>query len=108
MATWTTEPFPRFLAAARKRHKLTLMKSKKPETKPDTSAGESPATAQAALAQVGFLDADALLERLPISRGTLRNWMKKGSIPYIRTGGRRILFDWASVREALPRRQRTA
>jgi hypothetical protein len=54
----------------------------------------------------GFLDATALLKRVPISRGTLRNWMSNGSIPFIRAKGRRLLFDWPSVREALLRMQR--
>jgi predicted site-specific integrase-resolvase len=47
-----------------------------------------------------------LLKRVPISRGTLRNWMSNGSIPFIRAKGRRLLFDWPSVREALLRMQR--
>ena len=70
--------------------------------KPDASTGEPKLLAE----QSGFLDAAALLERLPISRGTLRNWMANGSIPYIKSGGRRILFDWPSVRDAMLRRQR--
>lgn len=53
-----------------------------------------------------FLDVEQLLKRLPISRGTLRNWMANGSIPYIKAQGRRIIFDWPSVRESLLRRQR--
>jgi excisionase family DNA binding protein len=54
----------------------------------------------------GFLSAEQLLQRLPISRGTLRNWIKAGKLPVIRLTGRRLLFDWESVRTALLRRQR--
>lgn len=54
----------------------------------------------------GFLSANQLLQLVPISPGTLRNWMAKGAIPYIATPGRRVLFDWPSVRESLLRRQR--
>ena len=53
-----------------------------------------------------FLSATALLDRLPVSRRTLHNWMKDGTIPYIKTSGRRVLFDWPSVRAALLRKQR--
>ncbi len=71
---------------------------------PETSAGQrTPATEPE---EQGFLSADQLLTRLPISRGTLRNWCADGSIPYIATPGRRILFDWPSVRAAMLRRQR--
>jgi predicted site-specific integrase-resolvase len=54
----------------------------------------------------GFLSESQIIPRLGISRRTLANWRNKGVIPYIRPpGGRRILFDWDSVRAALLRRQ---
>lgn len=54
----------------------------------------------------GFLSADELLRKLPVSRGTLHNYVKQGVIPCVRLGGRRILFHWPSVQESLLRRQR--
>jgi predicted site-specific integrase-resolvase len=54
----------------------------------------------------GFLSADELLKKLPVSRGTLHNYVKQGVIPCVRLGGRRILFHWPSVQESLLRRQR--
>jgi len=53
----------------------------------------------------GFLSRAELLRRLPISDATLANWMRDGSIPFIKTG-RRVLFDWASVRGSLLKKQR--
>jgi predicted site-specific integrase-resolvase len=58
-------------------------------------------------AQSGFLSESQILPRLGVSRRTLANWRCKGVIPYIRpTGGRRILFDWDSVKAALMRQQK--
>ncbi len=53
----------------------------------------------------GFIDTEELLKRVPVSPGTLRNWRNSGKIPYIRISGRRIIYDWNSVRETLIRRQ---
>ena len=53
-----------------------------------------------------FIDADELLRRIPICRGTLRNRMREGKIPFIRIGGRKLCFHWNSVQEALLRQQR--
>jgi hypothetical protein len=53
-----------------------------------------------------FFDEKAILERVPVSRRTWWLWKSKGLIPYIRIG-RRVLYDWPSVREALLRMQRT-
>jgi predicted site-specific integrase-resolvase len=55
--------------------------------------------------ETGFLDEKQLLARLPISRRTLDNWKAKGLLPFIKTG-RRCLYDWPSVHDALLRRQR--
>lgn len=52
-----------------------------------------------------FLSEADLLQRLPISRRTLFEWRTAGKIPFVRIG-RRLLFDWGSVREALLRLQR--
>ena len=51
------------------------------------------------------MDEKRLLARLPISRRTLGNWKAKGILPYVKIG-RRCLYDWASVKNALMRRQR--
>jgi predicted site-specific integrase-resolvase len=53
----------------------------------------------------GFLSANELLDRLPISRGTLGNYIKAGKIPVIKMN-HRLLFSWPNVREALLRQQR--
>src|SRR6266540_4013612 len=53
----------------------------------------------------GFIDEQQLLTKLPFSRRTLGNWKAKGILPYIKIG-RRCLYDWASVQDALLRRQR--
>ena len=53
-----------------------------------------------------FLDEKQILERLPISRRTLANYRTAGKIPFVRLGGRRILFHWPSVEAALLRHQR--
>ncbi len=54
----------------------------------------------------GFIDTDELLRRLPVSRGTIRNWCRSGKIPFIKTPGRRVLFSWENVANALRRMER--
>jgi hypothetical protein len=55
----------------------------------------------------GLLDTEAILQLVPVSPGTLANWRKAGKLPFIRLhGGRRILYDWESVKAALLRMQR--
>jgi len=49
-----------------------------------------------------FLNEKELLRRLPISRRTLFNWRMSGKIPAI-VIGRRVLFCWNNVAEALRR-----
>lgn len=56
--------------------------------------------------EANFIDEKQLLARLPVSRGTLFSWRTSGKIPYVRLGGRRILFHWPSVEAALLRYQR--
>ena len=46
-----------------------------------------------------------ILARVPVSRMTWYNWKVKGLVPYIRIG-RRCLYHWPSVLEALLRLQR--
>jgi len=53
----------------------------------------------------GFISKEVLLQRLPISSGTLNNWMKNQKIPFVKIH-RRVLFDWPSVRQSLLHRQR--
>ena len=53
-----------------------------------------------------FLDEKQILARLPVSRRTLFNWRTTGKIPYVRLGGRRVLFHWPSVEAALLRMQK--
>ncbi len=53
----------------------------------------------------GFIDEKRLLAKLPISRRTLGKWKAKGIIPHIKIG-RRCLYDWPSVQNALFRHQR--
>ena len=55
--------------------------------------------------EAGFIDEKRLLAKLPISRRTLGTWKAKGILPYIKIG-RRCVYDWASVRRALLRRQK--
>ena len=54
----------------------------------------------------GFIDTDELLRRIPVSRGTIRNWCRSEKIPFIKTPGRRILFCWENVANALRRMER--
>ena len=54
----------------------------------------------------GFINEQQLLEKLQISRRTLFSWRRTGKIPYVRLGGRRILFHWPNIEAALLRHQR--
>jgi predicted site-specific integrase-resolvase len=54
----------------------------------------------------GFINEIQLLTRLPISRRTLFTWRFSGKIPYVNVGGRRVLYHWPSVEQALLRHQR--
>jgi hypothetical protein len=54
-----------------------------------------------------FLDEKQILARLPICRRTLFNWRASGKIPHLKIG-RRNLFHWPSVEQALLRQQRGA
>jgi predicted site-specific integrase-resolvase len=57
-------------------------------------------------APTGFQSTSQILPLLGVSRRTFGTWRKRGLIPYVRLpGSRKLLFDWASVRAALLRRQ---
>jgi hypothetical protein len=58
-------------------------------------------------ANEGFLDEKRILARVPVSKRTWAEWKAKGLIPYVKLG-RRCLYDWPTVREALLRHQRLA
>jgi hypothetical protein len=63
------------------------------------------ATQQAPSGETGFIDEKELLKRLPVSRRTLFSWRTTGKIPFVRLGGRRVLFHWPSIEAALLRMQ---
>jgi predicted DNA-binding transcriptional regulator AlpA len=51
-----------------------------------------------------FINERELLTRLPVSRRTVFNWRASGKIPHVKIG-RRNLFHWPSVENALLRQQ---
>ncbi|HTX21574.1 MAG TPA: hypothetical protein VMD27_06935 [Candidatus Aquilonibacter sp.] len=53
-----------------------------------------------------FINEKELLKRLPVSRRTLFSWRTTGKIPFVRLGGRRVLFHWPSIEAALLRMQK--
>jgi hypothetical protein len=54
---------------------------------------------------VAFISERELLRRLPVSRRTIHNWRRAGKIPSILIG-RRVLFCWENVADALRRLER--
>jgi hypothetical protein len=68
-------------------------------------AGASNSTEPAGLSQSAFIDEPEALRRVPVSRRTWFGWREKKGLPYIRVG-KRILYDWDSVRQWLLRQQR--
>lgn len=58
--------------------------------------------------QADFIDERELLRRVPVSRRTIFEWRGSGKIPFVHLGGRRVLFHWPSVCEALLRQQRNS
>jgi hypothetical protein len=77
----------------------------KPAAGTTPSLGDKKAVA-ATPDETGFIDTPEMLRRLPVSGGTLRNWRTKGKIPFVRLTGRRVLWHWPSVTQALLRMQR--
>jgi predicted site-specific integrase-resolvase len=64
-------------------------------------------TQSAPPSEAAFIDEKELLRRVPVSRRTLFSWRETGRIPFVRVGsGRRVVFHWASVEQALLRQQR--
>jgi excisionase family DNA binding protein len=61
--------------------------------------------ATASSGETGFIDEKTLSKRLPVSRRTLFSWRTSGKIPFVRLGGRRVLFHWPSVEAAMLRMQ---
>ncbi len=56
------------------------------------------------LSPPGFLDLTELQTRIPLSERTIRSLIAKRVIPHVRLpGGRRLLFDWPSVKRSLLR-----
>jgi predicted site-specific integrase-resolvase len=53
----------------------------------------------------GFIDRAELARRLKVSIGSVHNYCRQGKIGYIKLG-RRVVFDWDTVRECLLRQQR--
>jgi excisionase family DNA binding protein len=48
-----------------------------------------------------FVDARALADRLDVSYETVLTWVRRGKIPHIRDGRRRLMFNLDSVLAAL-------
>jgi predicted site-specific integrase-resolvase len=65
-----------------------------------------PETAATGDKLAAFIDEKELLKRIPVSRRTLFAYRNSGKIPWVRLGGRRILFHWPSVESALLRQQK--
>ena len=55
--------------------------------------------------EAGFINEKQLLARLPISRRTAFNWIQQGKLPVVKIG-RRKLYHWKSVTDALLRIQK--
>lgn len=54
-----------------------------------------------------FIDESEALKRVPVSRRTWFNWRERKGLPVIKVG-KRVLYDWDSVRAWLLRQQRGA
>ncbi|HLH53282.1 MAG TPA: hypothetical protein VKY92_06665 [Verrucomicrobiae bacterium] len=52
-----------------------------------------------------FINTDALLERIPVSKRTLGTWREDGKIPFVKLN-KRVIYHWPSVQQALLRQQR--
>jgi hypothetical protein len=53
-----------------------------------------------------FINEVELLRRIPVSRRTLFTWRASGKLPFVNLGGRRNLFHWPTIQEALLRHQK--
>jgi excisionase family DNA binding protein len=52
----------------------------------------------------GWVKKTDIAKHLNVSLRTINNWMKKGLIPYVRLGGRRVFFKLSEVDEVISRR----
>jgi excisionase family DNA binding protein len=55
-----------------------------------------------------FVDARELAERLDVRYDTVLTWVRRGQIPHIRDGRRRVVFNLNQVLDALRREHRRA
>jgi excisionase family DNA binding protein len=55
-----------------------------------------------------FVDARDLAQRLNVGYGTVLTWARRGKIPHIRDGRRRLLFNLTTVLEALRQKSTVA
>jgi hypothetical protein len=53
----------------------------------------------------GFINENVILDRVPVCRRTLKAWRDAGKIPFAKIG-KRVLYHWPSVEQALLRMQR--
>jgi DNA-binding GntR family transcriptional regulator len=51
----------------------------------------------------GFINNATILQRIPVSLGTIRNWRNSGKLPFVKLLGRRVLYHWPTVQQALLR-----
>jgi hypothetical protein len=83
-----------------------IVQTTAPSSEADSNKGQTRREFLAAQPQDSqFIDQTELLRRLPVSRKTLHNWRAAGKIPSI-VIGRRVLFCWENVAEALRRLER--
>jgi len=74
---------------------------------PATTGAASALPPQQSASQT-FIDFATLAQRIPLCERSLREAIRRGRIPSIKLpGGRRTLFCWESVQEALLRMQRS-
>ena len=52
-----------------------------------------------------FVGNETVCRRLDVCSNTLTAWRKSGKIPYIKSGGRKLLFHWPTVKATLLRAQ---
>ena len=84
-----------------------------PPTKAETTTDSQPQTRRGVLVAqtppgetAGFIDSGEMLKRIPVCLATLQNWRRAGNIPFITGPGRRVLYHWPTVEQALLRMQR--
>jgi hypothetical protein len=68
-------------------------------------AGADTSNIPAGLIESGFIDEVEALRRVPVARRTWFDWRKNKGLPYIQIG-KRVLYDWPSVKAWLMRQQR--